>query len=54
MAASLKTQFPEEEHAIDEFMTLMKVEREESNVNIKEGFYGDSKSSIKYLKLNEW
>lgn len=32
MAASLKKQFPGEEHAIDEFMTLMKVDREGSNI----------------------
>lgn len=33
MAASLKTQFPGEEKAIDEFMRLMKVEREGGNDN---------------------
>lgn len=33
MAASLKNQFPGEEKAIDEFMRLMKVEREGGNDN---------------------
>ena len=33
MAANLKNQFPGEEEAIDEFMRLMKVEREGGNDN---------------------
>lgn len=40
MAASLKKQFPGEEGAIDEFMTLMKVKREGKSLNINVGKRG--------------
>ncbi len=46
MAASLKKQFPEEEEAIDEYMRLMKVEREEKRRDQTKPQAGFNKQTI--------
>lgn len=52
MAASLKNQFPGEEKAIDEFMRLMKVEREGGNDNLYGKMFENGKQVRQYGGFN--